>query len=207
MTFEQSNTLVYVEKELAVAIAAKIVGILKSNTTEHHIKGGANWLVTASLEKTKGVETQTDIRELLSEDIIYYIAPKIENRFGNISEVLPKFNTTSANSFIPGNVVSICGKLSFPNMPEFKDYSPFYENSEIEMPVCHFHGEKCLIATLSDGNYQIPVYFSDVSKYQLIFCNNQPVEITGIVRWVPPYTPGGAHSLNLAVRGAALWLR
>ena len=70
-----------------------------------------------------------------------------------------------------------------------------------------FHGETCFTGILEERGFRIPVYFLESAKNQVCFSVNQPVEVTGIVRWSPPYSPGGAHSLSLAVRVAALWLR
>lgn len=200
------NILVYVDQPLAVALAAKLVGILTTHTDGQHSRAGINWLISAGVETTQTGSYQNDVREMLPEDLIYYLFPKISERYESVSTSLDKLATTSSESLVPGDVISICGSLNFPHMNEDINFSPL-ENIELDLPSVSFHGERCIVAQLSDSQYKIPVYFPDISKYQVIFCQNQPVEVTGIVRWVPPYSPSGARALNIAIRVAALWLR
>lgn len=200
------NTLIYVDSKLSIAIAAKLVGVLSSSGKSQSNKIGINWLITSSIDEEHSSTTQVDIRELLPEDLVYLYYPHIDQKFEDLEKAIPLLNTTSSGSLKPGNVISIKGKLIFHEfdsiLPEFLPFSP----EDIELKSYFFHGEECIIGELCGTNHKIPIYFPAISKYQIAFCHNQPVEITGIVRWSPPYSPGGASSLNLVVRCAAVWL-
>lgn len=200
------NTLIYVDKNLSIAMAANIVGVMKTTSQSENAKIGLNWLISAGYDEGTATSNQSDIREMLPEDLVYYFHEKIGNQFKNLGELIPKLSTGTEGSLIPGNIVSVYGKLSFPNFNFPSNYSPF-EPVEIEMKSYLFHGEECVIGELKNEDYRIPVYLPLSAKYQVAFCHNQPVELTGIVRWTPPYSPGGRGSSNLALRCAMVWLR
>lgn len=206
MINEVKHTLIYVDRALAIAIAAKLVGVLRTRSAGSKTTAGVNWLVSAQVEDSAGTSEQADIREMLPEDLMHYIYPQIGERYDKLDSVLTKLATGTKDSLIPGDVVSISGKLHFPQLASIGSYSPF-QDIDVDLPSVQFHGEACLVAELKDESYILPVFLSEVAKYQVSFCHDQPVEITGIVRWTPPYSPGGAHALNLALRGAAVWLR
>lgn len=203
---KQKNTLIYVDRNLSIATAANLVGVMTSKSDSESSKVGLNWLISASVDESSSTAKQYDIREMLPEDLAYYYHERIENRFENLTELIPLLTTGIKDSLIPGNVISVYGKLTFPNFQLPTNYSPF-EPVEIDIKSYLFHGEDCMIAELKNEDYRIPVYLPTSSKYQVAFCHNQPVEITGIVRWTPPYSPGGRNSSNLAIRGALVWLR
>jgi hypothetical protein len=204
----EPGVLVYVDKPMAVAIAAKLIGVLRTAT--HNTKNAVslNWLVGASTEAGDSNSDQTDLREMLPEVLMYMLYQKIPSRGLSLEETVSKFVLGATGSLIPGDVVSTKGKMEFPGLEKVPEFSPEMD-SRVELPLKarFFHGEACVLAFLTDGAYRLPVYVPETSKYQLAFCHEQPVEVTGVVRWVPPYSPGGARALGLALRCAAVWLR
>jgi hypothetical protein len=202
------NIIVFVDRQLAIAIAAKLVGVVRTQSDTNGIDSGINWLISATYKSEGTVAHESDIRELLPEDLIYLFYPRIQERYDSLEEIIGRLSTGADNSYLPGMVVSIKGRLKFPGIDgaTIKASSPF-SDVEINLPVKTFHGERCVVAKFVSGDYVIPVYFSETSKDQVVFCNNHPVEVTGILRWVPPYSPGGGRSLNLALRCVVLWLR
>ncbi|MFW2475332.1 MAG: hypothetical protein ACN4EP_00355 [Sediminibacterium sp.] len=200
------NILLYVDKELSIAIAANMVGVLKTVSQNQSTKIGANWLINIGHDEGDSTANQFDIRELLPEDLVYHFHEKISNKFEKLSDLIPNMTAGSDKSFIPGSVVSVYGKLLFPNFKLPADQSPF-EQFDPNLKSIIFHGEECIVGEIKNEDYGIPVYFPVSSKYQIAFSHNQPVEITGVLRWTPPYSPGGGRSLNLALRCAILWLR
>lgn len=204
----KKNTLIFVDRQLSISIAANLVGVLQTNTVTDSTNASVSWLVRVGFDQGEATTNQLDAREMLPEDLIYYFHDYIENRFTNLEEALPKLSTGASASFIPGNVISINGVLRFNDLEIPENYSPF---SPVEIPInkVMFHGEECIVAELrgDNGSYRIPVFLPVSSSFQVLFCQNQPVEITGVLRWIPPYSPGGASSLNLAIRAAAVWLR
>jgi hypothetical protein len=200
------NTLVYVDRPLAIAIAAKLVGVLQTQTEGSSKTASFNWLVSAGVGSQDTSATASDVRELLPEDLLYFLYPHIQHRLTSIEPVIGKFSAGTADSFSPGTIVSIHGNLTFPELDLPEKYSPF-KHSDINLPSVMFHGEPCIVGRLESGSFIIPVFFSESSKYQVVFCNDEPVEVTGVLRWTPPYSPKGGRALNLAIRCAALWLQ
>jgi hypothetical protein len=201
------HTLVFVDRPLAVAVAAKLVGVLTTHTNGFTTRTSLNWLISAGMDEQNADTRQVDIREMLPEHLLYYVYPHIDSFFPSINtQLLDKLATGPSGGFIPGDVLSVCGTLRLHNIDAVPPVSPF-DPVELNLPTTVFHGEVCIPVELKDSNYTLPVFIPENAKYQVAFCHNQPVEITGIVRWAPPYSPGGARSLNLAIRIAALWLR
>ena len=202
-----NNTLVYVDRPLANAIAAKLIGVLHSNSVGGKRSVSVNWLVGGEVGAESSQGTSFDIRELLPEDLVYQFFPLVKERHTTLESALPKLTAGTGSGLLPGSPISIQGKL---RVPEFTDELLALSSTppgEIGLPSRPFHGEPCVGAFLVSSDYSIPIYFAESAKYQIPYCHDQPVEVTGVLRWVPPYSPGGAKSLNLAVRCAALWLR
>lgn len=198
--------ILYVDRSLAIAIAANLVGVLNTKGQSRTEKVGFNWLVSAGQDDAWANTSQLDIREMLPEDLVYYFYNKIPYRYENLESLLPKLTVGTSDSLLPGNVVSVKGSLFFPNLTLNANNSPF-EEVELDVKKHIFHGEECIVAELKNGDYKIPVYLPYSSRFQVLFCQNQPVELTGVVRWIPSYNPNGSRSINLALRCAVVWLK
>jgi hypothetical protein len=59
------KTLIFVDKPLATAVAAKLVGVLSTKGKTYNDSIGLNWLVKVSADDSETQSTQQDIRELL----------------------------------------------------------------------------------------------------------------------------------------------
>lgn len=200
------NTIVYVDRPLAIAIAAKLIGVLQTQTQGTTKSASLNWLITTNLGSQSSTARGSDVRELMPEDLVYHFYDAISEKHDKIEQIIGRLSTGTENGFIPGTVISIKGKLVFPDLTLPAAISPF-TSPDIDLPTLIFHGEPCIVGQLKSDDYVIPVYFTESAKYQIVFCNNQPVEVTGVLRWVPPYSPNGGRAINLAIRCAALWLR
>jgi hypothetical protein len=203
----KNNTVVYVDRTLAVAIAAKLVGVLQTQTEGANRSASFNWLVSAAVGSQNTSARASDVRELLPEDLIYFLYPHIKERHASVEPVIGRLSSGAGDAFTPGTPISICGELSFPSLENLPTAYKPYEGVEIDLPQVTFHGEKCVVAQLKSGAFVVPVFFEEAAKYQVAFCHEQPVEVTGILRWTPPYSPRGGRALNMAIRSAALWLR
>lgn len=200
------SVLIYVDRAFSISIAANLVGITKTISKSATTRIAVNWLISAGADDGSITADQIDIREMLPEDLVYYFQDKIKNRFESLKDLIPQLSTGVSSSLIPGNVVSVCGKLFFKDLAMASNFSPF-EPFDVDLKSSIFHGEECIVAELKTEDYRIPIYLPVSSKYQVAFCHNQPVEIMGIVRWTPPYSPGGSSSINLAIRCAVIWLK
>jgi hypothetical protein len=201
------NTLVYVDRPLAIAIAAKLVGVLQTQTEGSTKTASFNWLVSAGVGAQNMSAKASDVRELLPEDLVHFLYPHITERHSSIESIIGKLSAGAGDAFPPGTVISVQGKLSFPDLGGLSQgYSP-YKHADVEIPQVMFHGESCIVGKLESGAFVVPAFFTESSKYQVVFCNDEPVEVTGVLRWTPPYSPKGSRALNLAIRCAALWLQ
>lgn len=198
------RTLVYADRELAIAIAARLVGLQLQEKT---VSGAFNWLLQAKITHEQGWSVVRDIRELLPEDIIYeideYLSPEV--KFESVEECVRQLES-GHELLMPGRPLSIRGFLSFPDLAPLERADPA-NPPDIEMKIRRFHAEECFIGELGQGGYRMPVYFSKDSQAEVCFCHRWEVEITGIVRWAPAFQTGRANALNRAIRAAALWLQ
>lgn len=207
MPTDIERVLVWVDRPLAIAAAAKMAGVLRTKGSAAGGKAGLNWLVSTEVSTLESDAITSDIRELLPEELMYHFYSLISMRPNSVDAALPYLTANSKNGALPGAVVSVPGRLSFPGLPEkLPEYSP-YSHVDVAIPTAVFHGETTIVAKLSTAEYSVPVFLGESARHHVLFCNNQPVEVTGILRWVPPYSPGGARSCNLAIRCFALWLR
>lgn len=200
------NTLVYVDKQLAVAIAVKLIGLLLGQSERERKGITLNWLIGGSISVDEAKSAVQDLREMLPEDIIYSIYEKIPHKFNNVEDTVRALAMSDENRILPGEVLTLPGQMTFPRVELPSSFDPF-EPQDIDVDVFNFHGEKCFASKLVQGGFSLPTYFLESAKQEVVFSNEQPVEVTGIVRWSPPYSPGGAASLNLVIRVVALWLR
>lgn len=202
------KTLVYVDSKLAVAMAAKLVGSELQEENNIEVGGAFNWLVQAYVNKGDGTSITREISELLPEEVMYelYAAISDEFKFPKISDCINKMADVSTNRLLPGRSISVEGVLSFPDLGELANYNPF-DPPDITLKTFKFYGEPCFTGELRAEGFRLPIYFDETAKAHIVYCNDQPVEVTGIVRWSPPYSPKGANSLSLVIRAAALWLR
>lgn len=202
------HTLVYVDRNLAVAMAVKLVGLQHHSSKTEGAGGSFNWLIQAYVSRDDSLGITTDIRELLPEEVIYEIYEAIDDeyKFNRVATCVEKMAESGEKRLLPGRPISVQGVLRFPNLAKVTDYNPF-DPPDIQVKTFKFHGEQCFIGEIHGEGFRMPIYFDEAAKAQVAFCDENPVEITGIVRWSPPYSPKGARSLNLVIRAAALWLR
>lgn len=202
------HTLVYVDRQIAVAMAVKLVGLEQHKQSVNTGAGGFNWLIQANVEHSESTGIMTDIRELLPEEVMYVIYDAIDDeyKYNNVESCVRGMEQRGDCQLLPGRPISVSGLLHFPDLQALDSYDP-YNPPDVEMRTFNFHGERCFAGVIHGDGFKLPVYFHESAKEQVAFANDNPIEITGIVRWSPPYSPSGASSLNLVIRVAAVWLR
>ena len=202
------HTLVYVDRELAIAMAVKLVGLELNKQKTNTGSGGFNWLIQANVVHGETTGIMTDIRELLPEEVMYelYNAIDAEYKYPNVQACVQGMGQSGDRQLLPGRPISVSGLLRFPDMKAIAAYDP-YNPPDIEMRTFNFHGERCFAGEIHGEGFKLPIYFHESAKEQIAFADGNPIEITGIVRWSPPYSPLGASSLNLVIRVAGVWLR
>lgn len=202
------HTLVYVDKELATAMAVKLVGLQSEETRTRGVGGSFNWIIQANVADESSSSISVDIRELLPEDVMYRVYDALEPsyKFDNLSNAITRLSQTGDHALLPGQPISVTGTLSFPSITRTGPYDPF-NPPDLTVPTFLVHGERCFAGTLTGDGFHLPVYFPEPAKVQVAFCHEEPVEVTGIVRWSPPYSPKGGRALSLIIRAAAVWLR
>lgn len=202
------HTLVYVDRQIAVAMAVKLVGLEQHKQNINTGSGGFNWLIQANISHGERTGIITDIRELLPEEVMYeiYEALDTEYKYSSVEDCVRGMEKRGEGQLLPGRPISVSGLLRFPGLQNIESYDPF-NPPDIEVRTFNFHGEPCFAGEIHGNDFKLPVYFHESAKEQVTFANDNPIEITGIVRWSPPYSPRGASSLNLVIRVAAVWLR
>ncbi|HFD31348.1 MAG TPA: hypothetical protein ENJ28_01350 [Gammaproteobacteria bacterium] len=206
--------LIYVDKELTTAIAANLIGteVQKTKGTTRGIKLGGAILGLMILEENDSNEESFTIvknmKEYLPEDVIRAIYPTIpaERMFNNVHSAVKYLATKGNGNLMPGDTISIEGILTFPYMEDKEEFDPFMPE-DIQPKTFQFHTDTCFAGILNGEGYQLPVYFPESSINQVHCGHDNPVEIVGIVRWSPSYTPKGGNALNLALRVAAVWFQ
>src|SRR5689334_10677719 len=133
------NIPIYIDRELLVAVAAKLVGVLSEDSRGRSGGAGLNWLIQGTVSAETGHTVARDIRELLPEDVLYSIYDKVTNRF-NVADCIEAFARTGEQQLLPGSVVSAQGILSFPdlNVPQYDPFNP----PTISVKTFSVHGEK-----------------------------------------------------------------
>lgn len=200
------NTLIYVDRELLVGIGAMLVGVSQQETTRKGYGASLNWLIQSNVSIDDSLGVTRDIRELLPELLFYRVYPKISKKFDQVETAVKALATPETSELLPGTPVAISGVLSFPEITGVGSYNPF-DPPNIPVKTFLIHGERCFVGRLHQSGFVLPAYFVEQAKSQVIFCQDQPVEVIGVLRWSPPYSPGGAKSLNLLLRVVALLLR
>jgi hypothetical protein len=195
------RTLVYVDKELIVAVGALLVGSSKSISAG----GGASINILLQTHIDASSSTTRDLSELLPEHVFYKCHDKISNKFSNTKDATTALHSFEQNQIIPGTPVSVAGILSFPDLQTIGVYDPFKPPS-IDVETFEMYGEACFAGSVEKDGYKLPVYFPTDAKNQVCFLQREPVEVVGIVRWSPGYKAGGGKTLNMLIRAVALLL-
>lgn len=202
------SDLVYVDAKLVSAIAVKYVGMELGRTSGREISGSWNFLIQGEVSGAESSSVMRDIREMLPEDIVLAVVSQIPTSqvFGSVSQAVDSLSRTGEDRLVSGAAVRLRGKLVVPNIVQTLDFDPF-DPPDLDLPVVSFHDEKCFVAKLLGDDFELPVYVPVGAKSQVVYCHDNPVDVMGIVKWSPGYSPRGSRSLNLAVRVVALWLR
>ncbi|WP_424970630.1 hypothetical protein [Dinoroseobacter sp. S76] len=200
--------LVYVDGETIRSIAVKYVGMEIGRTSGREISGSWNFLIQGEVSGAETNSVMRDIRAMLPEDIVLAVVPNLPSEvvFSSVGEAVEAFAQSGENRLVSGAAVRLRGRIVVPNHDETLEFDPFAP-PKLELPVVTFHDEQCFVVRVEGDDYRLPVYVPEAAKSQLVFCHDNPVDLLGIVKWSPGYSPRGGRSLNLAVRAVALWLR
>jgi len=202
MAREINNTLIYVEKELILPIAVKLIGSSTASRSSESVSGGLSWVLAARLGYTGENSSETRLADLFPEDIFSVTYTGIPKR--NLS-VRDFAEAASARRVAPPDVVSINGEISFPDIPEH-NYDPFQPPQINIARTYRLYGYTCFTGVLSRDGFKIPLYFLTESAEIVYYAHSKPVEVVGVVKWSPTYEVAG-HALNCIVLAAALLLQ
>jgi len=196
-----SNTLIYVDKDLILPIAARLVGTSLSSASSRSGTVGLSWVVAAAGSYSRERGTEIEMAKLFPEDIFHYCYPHIERRS---MDVRTYCSAAASHEIIPPNVVSVTGVLRIGGVTP-SSYNPF-SPPKFDLPNQYrLYGYRTFNAALEANGFQVPVYFLADSADMVFYANNKPVEVVGVTKWAPTYEVGG-HMLNLITLCAALLL-
>lgn len=196
------NTLIYVEKQLILPVAVKLVGSSMATKSAESVSGGFNWVIATRLGHTGESATETRLADLFPEDIFTFAYTEIPNKNLAVREFA---EAAATRRVTPPDVVSIDGTLHFPGIPPHT-YDPFQPPDIQPDHEYNIYGFTCFTGVLERDGFKIPVYFLSESIDIVYYAHDKPVEVVGVVKWSPTYEVAG-HALNCIVLGAALLLR
>ncbi|MCI8915002.1 MAG: hypothetical protein HFF38_13010 [Lawsonibacter sp.] len=193
------NSLVYVDKNLVVPLAAKLLGSTISISKGSSAEGGFDWFFQSRAGIEYNKEIQTNIVDFFAEDIFAMAYDKIENRQLHVKEFC---KNVQLMKYSLSDIVSIEGILQVPNVSIGK-YNPF-DPPKIDIPkTFKINDINCYSGRLSKDGFTVPIYFPINSKELVCYCIDQPVEIVGVLKWSPPYDVN-TYSMNQIVLAVAL---
>lgn len=196
------NTLIYVEKQLILPIAAKLVGPSMSTNSTQNASGGFNWLLAVRLGYAAESGAETQIADLFPEDIYSFAYSEIERKHLSVRDFAA---SVSSHQVSPPDVVTIDGTLRFPETAP-QTFNPFRPPT-IDLPDRYsIYGFDCYTGVLEQDGFKMPVYFLADSADLVFYAQDKPVEIVGVVKWSPSYEVAG-HAVNSILLAAALLLR
>lgn len=202
MPTENDNTLIYVEKQLILPVAAKLVGSsLASGETKSH-EAGFSWYVAAALGYSEETTKETRVAELFPEDIFRFCYSSIEHQSLSISELCRKVTQHEVH---PPEVATLTGRLTFPDI-EVGAYNPFDPPPIDFGRTYHVYGYDCFTGVLDDNGFSLPLYFLTDSADIVCHADGKAVEVVGVLKWSPSYEVSG-YAMNAVVLVSALLLR
>ncbi|MBT2229418.1 hypothetical protein [Nonomuraea sp. NEAU-A123] len=202
MSTDVPNTLVYVERELILPVAVKLVGSSLATKNSENLAGGINWLVTTRFGLGSENSAETRLADLFPEDIFSFAYPKIRDKDLRVRGFAKE---VSERRVAPPDVVSVNGVLRLPELGT-KARDPFSPDA-VEVQHTHkIYGFNCFTGILEDDGFRIPLYFLLDSARIVSYAHEKPVEVVGVAKWSPTYEVAG-HAVNCSLLVAALLLR
>jgi hypothetical protein len=198
---DSTNTLIYVEKELILPVAARLVGTSVSTSSSEDFSGGLDWVVAASAGYSSERSAETDVAKLFPEDVFHYAYPRIERTRISVRDYCAAINDRTIR---PPDVLSVTGRLEIGGLSE-ATYDPF-DPPRVDLPNQYrVYGYRTFSAALEAEGFTIPIHFLADSAELVFYANYKPVEVVGVVKWSPSYETGG-YTLNGILLCAALLL-
>lgn len=197
-----SNTLIYVEKELILPIAAKLIGSSTGTSSTQSTSAGFSWFLAARLGYSGETASETRLSDLFPEDIFTVTYQEISRQNLTIRQFA---EAASSREITPPDVVTIQGALSFPDIPHHS-YDPFQPPQISIAKEYRLYGYTCFTGVLERDGFKIPIYFLSESAEIVYYAHDKPVEVVGVVKWSPTYEVAG-HALNCIVLAAGLLLQ
>lgn len=196
------NTLVYVDKNLVVPLAAKLLGSVITISKGGSADAGFDWFFQSRAGIEYNKEIQTNIVDFFAEDIFTMAYDKIENKNLIVKEFC---KNVQLMKYALSDIVSIKGVLTVPDI-SVGTYSPF-EPPQIDIPhVYKINDLECFIGKLSHEGFAVPIYFPLSSKDLICYCVDKAVEIVGVLKWSPTYEVS-SYAMNQTVLAIALLLQ
>lgn len=196
------NTLIYVDRQLIVPVAARLVGSSVSAGKNVDVRGGLSWMVAASTGYSEEIATEVQIADLFPEDVFWFAYDQIVTRQLRVSEFCDKI---SRREVVVPATVSVFGTLELEGeVPT--SYNPFDPPSFEPPGYYDVGGVRCFLGKIvaADG-FAVPVYFREEAASQVYYAHKKPVEIVGVVKWAPTYEVGG-YSINAVLLDVAVLL-
>lgn len=203
-----SKSLVYVDKDRIIGVAVPFIGSEFHITKQTEASGGFSWLLQGEVSKTRQEGIYTRIQDLLPQTIVNKLIEQFpkELTFTDVDECTKKLKEWENEDNI-GKSIIVKGIFSVTGITTPALYDPFNPQDFSSIKTVSYNGEECIIGQLSGDGVRLPVYMSKNSLNQgVAYCNNQYVEILGVLGFSPWYDVGKNRTINTVLSGIALWV-
>jgi hypothetical protein len=197
------NMLVFVDKNLIVPVAVKLLGSSITIGKKVSAESGFDWFFLAKMGIENNKEIQANIVDFFAEDVFDMAYSKILEKCLDVRTLC---NNVQSMKYKDSDIVSIKGRLEIPGIGVCNKYNPFDPPDITLSKVYKINGNDCFIGAMIDSGYKLPIYFPFNSKEMACYCVERDVEIVGILKWSPTYEVG-AYAMNQTLLCVALLLQ
>ena len=202
-----SKSLVYVDKELIIGLAAPYLGSEMHAVKELSVSGGFNWLLQAEVSKTQSQSVIVNIRDMRSDAIANKLLEKVPSsiKFSDVDKCTKYIKDCESEDNI-GKLVVVNGVLNIPDKNGVT-FNPLSPSPTENIKSFKFREYECFACELTCDGVKFPVYFKKDAYDLLCYCSSKSVEIIGSLEWVPFYEVGKDRTINTILFGAAIWVK
>lgn len=203
-----SRTLIYVNKEKVIGVAVPFIGSEVNIIKQTSASGGFSWLLQGEVSRVKQEGITTQIHDLLPETIVNKLIecfPK-ELVFENVDDCTRVLKEWERQDNI-GKPIFLSGILRIPNLCISGQYDPLSPPDLSSVKSILYNGEESIICEIVGDGVRLPLYLSRNALAMVGYCNNQIVDVLGVLGFSPWYDAGKNRTINLILSGIAIWVK
>lgn len=203
-----SSSLIYVNKEKVVGVAVPFIGSEVKVIKQTSASGGFSWLLQGEVSRAKQEGMTTQIHDLLPETIVNKLLacfPK-ELMFESVDSCTKALKEWEKQDNI-GKPIFVSGILRIPNLNISSQYDPLNPPDLSSIKSILYNGEESVICEIVGDGVHLPLYLNKDALTMVGYCNNQVVDVIGVLRFSPWYDAGKNRTINLILNGIVIWVK